>query len=91
MTLMARIPTLSFVTVVYIPKVPTADETQRCLNISTILLSRMIGDGRELPPAPECAGHGVAGLQALLLPEVEAGRSQVQSLPGYSLSDLVRS
>lgn len=67
MTLMARIPTLSFMTVVYILKVPTADETQRCLNISTILLSRMIGDGRELPPAPECAGHGVAGLQALLL------------------------
>lgn len=69
MTLVVRIPTLSFVTVVYFPKVPTADETQRCLNISTILilLSRMIGDGRELPPAPECAGHGVAGLQALLL------------------------
>lgn len=64
MILVAHIPTLSFVTVVCIPKVPTANETQRCINISTTLLSMMIGDGRELPPAPEYAGHGVAGLQA---------------------------
>lgn len=67
MTLMAHIPTLSFVTVVCIPKVPTADETQRCASISTTLLSMMIGDGRELSRAPECVGHGVAGLQSLLL------------------------
>lgn len=67
MTLVAHSPTLSFVTVVCIPKVPTAGETQRCINISATLLSMMIADGRELPRAPECVGHGVASLQSLLL------------------------
>lgn len=50
-----------------VPKAPPADETQRYINISTTLFSVMMGGGRALTPAPECAGHGVTGLLSMLL------------------------
>lgn len=74
MALMAHIPTLSFVTIQFLsPKLPLQMRHKRYINISTTLLSVMMGGGRALTPAPECAGHGVTGLLSVpASQEVEA-------------------